>query len=80
MRRRKKCWSCRYFGPVTGTVGTCDYLLITGHARSLICPAGERCTVYSRLRGRRPEPIPQEVPECDEVPVCMPWECEDDGA
>ena len=32
--------TCLYF-----SAGTCDFLLITGHARSLICPAGRRCTV-----------------------------------
>ncbi len=48
VRRRKRCWQCRYFGPMTGTVGTCDYLLETGHARSLLCPPGEKCTVFER--------------------------------
>ena len=25
--------------------GTCDFLIITGHARSKICPPGDKCTV-----------------------------------
>lgn len=28
---------------------TCDYLLNNGHARSLICPPGELCTVKSTV-------------------------------
>lgn len=38
--------TCLYFSG-----GTCDYLLITGHARSLICPSGRRCTVKTTHTG-----------------------------
>ena len=43
------CTGCKYYRPLStcgkGENRACDYLLITGHARSLICPPGKRCTV-----------------------------------
>lgn len=50
----EKCNSCKYRGQINSIIEDsrtgrlcCNYLSITGHARSLICPAG-RCTVYEK--------------------------------
>ena len=46
---KNPCAGCMYYRRVywsgDGEIKSCDYLLITGHARSLICPPGEGCTV-----------------------------------
>lgn len=42
------CKGCIYSGlslTVSGYERTCDYYIKTGKLRSLICPAGEHCTV-----------------------------------
>lgn len=44
-KRRCKYYSLRHDG--------CDYMLITGHARSKICPPGEKCTVWAT--GKKPK-------------------------
>lgn len=46
---KNPCAGCMYYRRMywsgDGETKSCDYLLVTGHARSLICPPGEGCTV-----------------------------------
>jgi hypothetical protein len=51
-----KCGGCLYSGRGSGgdhSQVTCDYLLITGHSRRLICKAGVACTVYKPSGGQQ---------------------------
>ena len=40
----KHCANCIYRCYITAGLYCCDYIGCTGHARSLICPPGARCT------------------------------------
>lgn len=46
------CYGCKYFDCINNSapngpsaLNACMYICYTGHARSLICPPGEKCTV-----------------------------------
>lgn len=47
-KKKHPCRGCVYAGKIAESCPdqlVCDYLLITGHARSKICPGGKDCTV-----------------------------------
>ena len=48
------CTGCAYRAYISGGVHFCDYIGFTGHARSLICPAGRGCTVRKGPETGRP--------------------------
>lgn len=52
----KYCIGCVYRACITSGTYCCDYIGIEGHARSLICPPGARCTVRKTERWWTPNP------------------------
>ena len=46
------CSDCAYLDRHLG-ISLCDYLLRTGHPRSIICPYGVGCTEHSKLHPER---------------------------
>ena len=52
----KHCANCIYRCYITAGLYCCDYIGYTGHARSLICPPGARCTEKKTVQRTPPNP------------------------
>lgn len=66
----KHCANCIYRCYITAGLYCCDYIGYTGHARSLICPPGARCTEKRTVRRAPPNPNGRPKAVFDEA-ICM---------
>lgn len=67
----KHCANCIYRCYITAGLYCCDYIGYTGHARSLICPSGARCTEKKTVQRTPPNPNGRPKAVFDEA-VCSP--------
>ena len=66
----KHCADCIYRCYITAGLYCCDYIGYTGHARSLICPSGARCTEKKTVQRTPPNPNGRPKAVFDEA-TCM---------
>ena len=66
----KHCANCIYRCYITAGLYCCDYIGYTGHARSLICPPGARCTEKKTVQRTPPNPNGRPKAVFDEA-TCM---------
>ena len=66
----KHCANCIYRCYITAGLYCCDYIGCTGHARSLICPPGARCTEKKTVQRTPPNPNGRPKAVFDEA-TCM---------
>ena len=48
---KKYCSGCDYFKWTRSGSHTCDYLLMTGKRRQLVCPPGVGCVLHTQRQG-----------------------------